>query len=81
MQCFTKVDQSTFAKFAPLIRSIVDTATSLADANAAFLVQATEQVEITDDMRLRFAALLRSACAACAAVTAAFLFRRNQAPH
>jgi hypothetical protein len=63
-----------FAKFAPLIRSLVDTATLLAENNAAFLVQATEQVEVTDDMRSRFAALLRTSCASSSLITAAFLF-------
>lgn len=63
-----------FAKFAPLIRSLVDTSTLLAENNAAFLVQATEQVEVTDDMRTRFATLLRTTCAASSLITASFLF-------
>jgi hypothetical protein len=63
-----------FAKFTALIRSLVDTASLLAERHAAVLVQATEQVEVTDDMRLRFAAMLRAACAPVAPIAGAFVF-------
>lgn len=63
-----------FAKFTALIRSLVDTASLLAERHAAVLVQATEQVEVTDDIRLRFAAMLRAACAPVAPIAGAFVF-------